>query len=71
MIASRSGETYRLGDHVTVKLIEAAPLAGALRFEMISEGTKGRARSSAAAKPHKATKRFLPKHKPGHAKKGR
>ncbi|MGE0566126.1 MAG: ribonuclease R [Pseudolabrys sp.] len=33
-----SGESYRLGDPVTVKLVEAAPVAGALRFELLSEG---------------------------------
>jgi ribonuclease R len=38
MVGSRSGESYRLGDRVTVKLIEAAPVAGALRFELLSEG---------------------------------
>ncbi len=38
MVGSRSGETYRLGDRVTVKLVEAAPIAGALRFELLSEG---------------------------------
>jgi len=38
MVGSRSGESYRLGDHVTVKLVEAAPVAGALRFELLSEG---------------------------------
>jgi ribonuclease R len=38
LIGGTSGETYRLGDPVTVKLVEAAPLAGALRFELISEG---------------------------------
>jgi ribonuclease R len=38
MVGSRSGETHRLGDRVTVKLAEAAPVAGALRFELISEG---------------------------------
>ena len=38
MIGNRSGETYRLGDPVTVKLVEAAPVAGALRFELVSEG---------------------------------
>ncbi|HVI11310.1 MAG TPA: ribonuclease R [Pseudolabrys sp.] len=42
MVGSRSGETYRLGDPVTVKLIEAAPVAGALRFEILSEGRSGR-----------------------------
>lgn len=42
MVGSRSGETYRLGDRVTVKLVEAAPVAGALRFELLSEGRSGR-----------------------------
>lgn len=34
----RSGETYRLGDGVEVRLVEAIPSAGALRFEILSEG---------------------------------
>src|SRR5262249_10827633 len=38
LIGARSGETYRLGDRVTVRLVEAAPVAGALRFEILSEG---------------------------------
>ena len=38
MRGRRSGESYRLGDPVTVKLVEAAPVAGALRFELLSEG---------------------------------
>ena len=42
MVGSRSGESYRLGDPVTVKLVEAAPVAGALRFEILSEGRAGR-----------------------------
>ncbi len=41
MVGSRSGETYRLGDPVKVKLVEAAPVAGALRFELLSSGRKG------------------------------
>ncbi|MDF8353988.1 ribonuclease R [Ensifer adhaerens] len=36
----KTGLGYRLGDPVRVKLVEAVPLAGALRFEMISEGRK-------------------------------
>jgi ribonuclease R len=44
MIGKHSGETYRLGDNVSVKLVEAAPVAGALRFELLSEGRKGGAR---------------------------
>jgi ribonuclease R len=38
MIGDRTGERFRLGDTVTVKLLEAAPVAGALRFELMSEG---------------------------------
>ena len=52
MIGSRTGETYRLGDTVEVKLVEAQPFAGALRFELMSEGTiergMGRKRLAAA-----------------------
>jgi ribonuclease R len=40
MVGDRTGETYRLGDTVEVKLVEAAPVAGALRFEILSEGAK-------------------------------
>jgi ribonuclease R len=38
LIGDHTGESYRLGDRVTVKLVEAAPVAGALRFELLSEG---------------------------------
>jgi ribonuclease R len=38
VIGRRTGEMHRLGDRVEVKLVEAAPLAGALRFELLSEG---------------------------------
>ncbi len=38
LVGTRTGETFRLGDTVEVKLIEAAPFAGALRFEMLSKG---------------------------------
>jgi ribonuclease R len=31
-----SGETYRLGDPVQVRLVEAAPISGGLKFEMVS-----------------------------------
>jgi ribonuclease R len=43
LIGGTSGETYRLGDRVTVKLVEAVPLAGALRFELLSEGQRDKA----------------------------
>jgi ribonuclease R len=42
LVGKRTGETFRLGDTVEVKLVEAIPSAGALRFEMLTEGKKGR-----------------------------
>ena len=41
LIGDRSGVTHRLGDPVSVRLVEAAPVAGALRFELLSEGRSG------------------------------
>ena len=38
MVGERSGETHRLGDRVEVRLVEAVPVAGALRFELLSTG---------------------------------
>lgn len=41
LVGQKSGRTYRLGDTVRVRLEEAIPTAGALRFEMLSDGRKG------------------------------
>jgi ribonuclease R len=38
LIGDTSGETYQLGDRVRVRLAESAPVAGALRFELLSPG---------------------------------
>ncbi|HZT49406.1 MAG TPA: S1 RNA-binding domain-containing protein, partial [Hyphomicrobiaceae bacterium] len=40
LVGDRTGESYRLGDEVRVRLVEAIPTAGALRFEMLSEGKR-------------------------------
>ena len=53
VVGSRTGEMHRLGDRVEVKLVEAAPLAGALRFELLSEG-KVLARKDRPAPPPRA-----------------
>lgn len=42
LVGERTGQTFTMGDHVQVQLIEALPFAGALRFEMISEGKAGK-----------------------------
>ncbi|ETR75456.1 ribonuclease R [Afipia sp. P52-10] len=39
LIGTRSGAMHRLGDTVEVRLVEAAPVAGALRFELLSEAS--------------------------------
>lgn len=41
MVGDRTGETFRIGDDVSVRLLEVAPVAGALRFELLSEGSRG------------------------------
>jgi ribonuclease R len=38
LIGQSSRVTHRLGDRVSVRLVEAAPVAGALRFELLPEG---------------------------------
>ena len=45
LVGKRTGETFSLGETVEVRLVEAIPTAGALRFEMLSEG---KARRTAA-----------------------
>ncbi len=40
LIGQQSNLAYRIGDRVEVRLTQAIPSAGALRFEMLSEGKK-------------------------------
>lgn len=42
LTGSATGFTYQLGDPVEVRLDEAAPLAGALRFSMLTQGKAGK-----------------------------
>ena len=48
LVGTRSGVAYRLGDPVRVRLVEAAPFAGALRFEIVSSETPRRRATQAA-----------------------
>ncbi|MGC2396349.1 MAG: ribonuclease R [Rhodomicrobium sp.] len=50
LVGERSGESYRLGDRVDVRLVEANPAAGALRFEMMSDGRYSPALAKAGKK---------------------
>ena len=40
MVGARTRETFRLGGEVEVRLVEAAPFAGALRFEIVRAGSE-------------------------------
>jgi ribonuclease R len=76
LIGTRSGAMHRLGDVVDVRLVEAAPVAGALRFELLSEGQvipRGRKRdgSRASAKPSKARPGRSPNDKAGPSGQGK
>jgi ribonuclease R len=51
LVGEDTGLAYRLGDQVEVRLVEAIPTAGALRFEMLSEGRSIGPRPKGAGKP--------------------
>lgn len=51
MVGTRTGTTYRLGDIVEVRLVEAAPVAGALRFEIVAGPARGRRKPSGPRRP--------------------
>jgi ribonuclease R len=71
LVGSRSGAMHRLGDVIDVRLVEAAPVAGALRFELLSEGRtiqRGRRREQprgeVKAQPHAQGKAHHPGRSP-------
>ncbi len=59
LIGRNHGGIYRLGQPVTVKLVEATPLQGGLRFELISDPIKDKAFGEGKKKPksRKSSKR--------------
>jgi ribonuclease R len=65
LIGERSGLTHRLGDRVAVRLVEAAPLAGALRFELLSEGRYNGAGRRPGKRERAAPKRGAPRARRG------
>ena len=53
MIGDRTGTMYKLGDSLTVRLLEAAPLTGGLRFEVVDGGEESGPRKP---RPHTGPK---------------
>jgi len=41
LVGERTGLTFRLGENVRVRLEEATPLTGGLRFELVEGGKPG------------------------------
>jgi ribonuclease R len=69
LIGNDTGEVHRLGDRVTVKLVEAIPVAGALRFELLSEGKF----DNTVPRGHRRgirERRGRPEHRAGRGKRG-
>jgi ribonuclease R len=60
LVGDRTGESFGIGDIVTVRLVEVAPVAGALRFELLSEGTRGKP-SSLKKAPKRPLRSYGPK----------
>ena len=73
LVGDRTGYSFLLGDIVDVRLIEAVPSAGALRFEMLSEGTyraeSRQRRSPKGASPRKS--KGSPRRKKGKSRAAR
>jgi ribonuclease R len=74
LVGTRSGAMHRLGDVVDVRLIEAAPIAGALRFELLSSAgetappDRRELRGSRKPRPGRSPDR---KHKPEKQRSGK
>lgn len=51
LIGARTGTRYRIGDPVRVKLEEAVPVTGGLRFEMIEGGTEQKGKRPRGPRP--------------------
>jgi ribonuclease R len=50
LIGERSGDTYQLGDRLEVRLVEATPVSGGMRFEVVSEAREGKPAGRRAVK---------------------
>jgi ribonuclease R len=53
LVGTRTKETFRLGGSVNVRLVEAAPFAGALRFEVVRAGSESRVQNRGASAPRR------------------
>ena len=61
LIGEHSGDIYQLGDRLEVKLVEATPVSGGMRFEVVSEAREGKPLPRRAVRLSKQTPRKGPK----------
>ena len=61
LIGERSGDTYQLGDRLQVKLVEATPVSGGMRFEVVSDAREGKPLPRRDTRLSKQTPRKGPK----------
>lgn len=74
LVGEATSETFQLGDLVEVRLLEAAPMAGALRFEMLSQGRRhpqGKRGNRRFDKRGRNTRPSAARRKPGARLKGK
>lgn len=75
LIGERTGEMHQLGDPVDVRLIEARPVAGALRFDLLTEGRyvpkseRGQRRGKRSFGPERSSGKSRAKSKRSHKSK--
>ena len=50
LIGERTGDTYQLGDRLEVRLVEATPVSGGMRFEVVSDAKEGKPASRRAVR---------------------
>ncbi len=57
LVGRTTGETFRLGDQVEVRLVEALPYAGSLRLELLREAPPSRRADKGGRKPRRDSPR--------------
>jgi ribonuclease R len=62
LVGRRSGETFRLGDAVAVRLVEALPYAGSLRLELLRDADE--AREAVGRRRSRRTRGRMPQEEP-------
>ena len=55
LVGDRTGSSFQMGDRVEVRLVEATPVSGGMRFEIVSEPRAGQPTSRKTTRPTRHT----------------